>query len=114
MKAFEDAVFFADKRDRGAVPNNHGNETQREPAETRTAIPLRGSRPYIPTRPSISQYTMPELIRLLEWIAADRRLRTDDQIIDEMTAELGFSRRGARIERDLQAAIARWRSERRS
>jgi hypothetical protein len=41
-------------------------------------------------------------------------LRTDDQIIDEMVAKLGFSRRGARIERALQAAIARWRSERRT
>jgi hypothetical protein len=57
---------------------------------------------------------MPEVIRLLEWIALDGRLRTDDQIIDEMIAELGFSRRGARIERALQAAIARWRSERRT
>jgi hypothetical protein len=54
---------------------------------------------------------MPELIRLLEWIASDGHLRTDDQIIDEMIAELGFSRRGARIERALQAAIARWRPE---
>ena len=114
MKAFEDAVFFADKLDRGAVPNDHGNENQREPAETRTAIPLRGPRPSIPTRPSISQYTVPELIRLLEWIASDRQSRTDDQLINEVTAELSFSRRGARIERVLQAAIARWRSDRRT
>ena len=57
---------------------------------------------------------MPELNRLLAWIASDGHLRTDDQIIDEMVAELGFSRRGARIERALQVAIARWRSERRT
>ncbi|HXP44366.1 MAG TPA: hypothetical protein VN833_29230 [Candidatus Acidoferrales bacterium] len=114
MKAFEDAVFFADKLDRGAVPNNHGDRNHREHAETGTATPLRGPRPYIPTRPSISQYTMPELNRLLAWIASDGHLRTDDQIIDEMVAELGFSRRGARIERALQVAIARWRSERRT
>jgi hypothetical protein len=42
---------------------------------------------------------------LLEWIASDRHLRTDDQIIDE--EERAF-------ERALQAAIARWRSERRT
>jgi hypothetical protein len=114
LKAFKDAVVHADKLDRGAVPNNHGNGNHREHADTGTATPRRGPRPYIPTRPSISQYTTPELIRLLEWIALDGHLRTDDQIIDEMIAELGFSRRGARIERALQGAIARWRSERRT
>jgi len=114
MKAFEDAVRFADKQDREAVSNNDGDGNHREHAETGTATPLRGPRPHIPTRPSISQYTMPELSRLLEWITSDGQLRTDDQIIDEMVAELGFSRRGARIERALQAAIARWRSERRT
>jgi hypothetical protein len=114
MKAFEDAVFFADKLDRGAVPNNRGNSHHGEHAETVTATPLRGPRPYISARPSISQYTMPELRRLLEWIASDGHLRTHDQIIDEMVAELGFSRRGARIGRALQDAIARWQSERRT
>jgi hypothetical protein len=36
-------------------------------------------------------------------------LRTDDQIVDEMVAVLGFSRRGVRIERAIQSAIACWR-----
>jgi REase_MTES_1575/AAA domain len=113
MKAFGDAVSFADKLDRGAAPNNHhGNGNHREPVQADSATPHRGFRPYIPTYPSITQYSMPELMRLLEWIASDGQLRTDDQIIDETVAALGFSRRGARIERALQAAIARWRAAR--
>jgi hypothetical protein len=52
---------------------------------------------------------MGELIQLLRWIASDGQLKTDDQIIDEMVAVLGFSRRGARIEKAVQSAIAYWR-----
>jgi len=48
-------------------------------------------------------------IQLLRWIASDGQLRTDDQIVDEMVAVLGFSRRGVRIERAIQSAITLWR-----
>jgi integrase len=59
LKGFEDGIVHADKLDRGAVPNNHGNGNHREHADTSTATPRSGSRPYIPTRPSITQYTTP-------------------------------------------------------
>jgi very-short-patch-repair endonuclease len=114
-KAFQDAVVFADKLDRGAAPNNHhGNGSNQEQAEDGwclEAAPVlqRGSRPCVPVRTSINQYTMGELIQLLRWIASDGQLRTDDQIIDEMVAALGFSRRGARIEKAVQSAITYWR-----
>lgn len=58
-----------------------------------------------PVRTSIAQYTSTELIRLLRWIASDGQLRTDDQIVDEMVAVLGFSRSGVRIERAIHSAI---------
>ena len=35
---------------------------------------------------------------MVEWIESDGRLRTHDEIIDELLPELGFQRRGARIE----------------
>lgn len=112
-KAFDSAVIFADNLDREAVSNNHHNNgSHRGIVESGSGVPRREPRPPIPARPSIVQYTMPELMRLTEWIASDGQLRTDDQIIDEMITALGFSRRGARIERALQTAITRWRGVR--
>ena len=109
IKAYHEAVIFADKLDGGAVTNNHhGNGNGRE-HDTGSAVPQRGPRPYIPVRTSIDQYSMSELIQLLQWISSDSQLRTDDQLIDEMIVALGFSRRGARIDRAVQSAIGYWR-----
>ena len=110
IKAYQGAVDFADRLDRGATPDNdHGNGNSREHASAAPAYLRRGPRPAIPVRTSIAQYTSTELIQLLLWIASDGQLRTDDQIVDEMVAVLGFSRRGVRIERAIQSAITRWR-----
>jgi very-short-patch-repair endonuclease len=108
-RAFEDAVLFADKLDRGALPNNHGNGNHREHADSGTPKHQRGPRPNVPVRTSIDQYSISELAQLLQWISSDGQLRTDDQIMDEMVVALGFSRRGARIERAIQSAVANWR-----
>ena len=110
IKAFENAVLFADKLDRGALPNNnHANGNHREHAGSGTPKHQRGPRPNVPVRTSIDQYSISELAQLLQWISSDGQLRTDDQIMDEMVVALGFSRRGARIERAIQSAIAYWR-----
>lgn len=80
LKAFEEAVQFADRLDREeALSNNHrqNGDSNREQAP---ATPKRGPRPPIPTRTSITQYSQGELIRLLRWLASDGQLRTDDQI----------------------------------
>jgi len=111
-RAFKDAVDFADNLDRGVTPVNHReNGNSREYAAASPAYPSRGPRPPVPVRTSITQYTSSELTQLLRWIASDGQLRTDDQIADEMVAVLGFSRRGVRIERAIQSAIARWRTQ---
>jgi very-short-patch-repair endonuclease len=110
MKAYQEAVGFADKLDRGVANNNHhGNENNRDQGSAISALPRRGPRPSIPVRTSINQYRKEELIHLLRWISSDGQLRTDDQIVDEMVAALGFSRRGTRIEKVLQVAITSWR-----
>jgi very-short-patch-repair endonuclease len=110
MRAYQGAVDFADKLDRGATPDNHhANGNSREHASAAPAYLRKGARPAIPVRTSIAQYTSTELIQLLRWIASDCQLRTDDQLVDEMVAVLGFSRRGVRIERAIQSAITRWR-----
>ena len=106
LKAFRESVEFADKLDGGVVQNNHNNGVHRD---TSSAALRRGPRPPVPVRTSITEYREGELIQLLGWIASDGHLRTDDQIIDEMIATLGFSRRGVRIESAIRSAIARWR-----
>jgi very-short-patch-repair endonuclease len=106
MKAFQEAVQFADRLDRGTAVNNHNGNGSREHLFT---APQRGPRPAIPLRTAIADYSQPELAQLLGWIASDGQLRTDEQIIDEMITALGFSRRGKRIESAIQNVIARWR-----
>jgi very-short-patch-repair endonuclease len=109
-RAFEDAVAFADIVDKGvSASNHHGNGNNRDHTNGGSTERRRGPRPYIPVRTSISQYSTTELVQLLRWIASDGQLRTDDQIIDEMVSALGFSRRGARIEKAVQSAIGYWR-----
>jgi len=106
-KAFREAVEFADKLEGGLVPSNHnGNGNHTEYVST---TPKRDPRPPVPMRASINQYTQDEIIQLLKWVTSDGQLRTNDQIIDEMTALLGFSRRGSRIESVIQCAIDSWR-----
>jgi REase_MTES_1575 len=105
MKAFHEAVQFADKLDRGAVSNNH-NGSSNHNRDTIAAAPRRGPRPPVLVRTSIADYRQTELLQLIKWIASDGQLRTDEQILDEMIATLGFARRGKRIETVILSAIA--------
>jgi hypothetical protein len=61
-------------------------------------------------RTTIADYSQTELLQLLRWIASDGQLRTDEQILDEMVATIGFARRGKRIETAILSAIASLRS----
>ncbi len=58
----------------------------------------------------IDDYTQAELVALIRWLLSDGCLRTDEEILKEMVPELGFKRRGARIDRVVQTAIKRVRS----
>ena len=60
----------------------------------------------ITKRNSIDEYSAAELERLIEWINSDGKLRTNDEIADEMFRALPFARRGNRIEAALRRAIA--------
>jgi metal-responsive CopG/Arc/MetJ family transcriptional regulator len=46
---------------------------------------------------------------MVQWVQSDGRLRTDEEIVDELVDELGFSRRGARIESALRSAVDAYR-----
>ena len=74
--------------------------------------PVRGPRPSVPpNRGSIDKYSAGELVALVRWIASDTLLRTDDELMTEMRTELGFRRRGSRIDAALQRAIHHVRRE---
>jgi hypothetical protein len=67
--------------------------------------PRRGSRPLVPHRDTIQEYSVRELVELVRWIRSDRRLRTHEEIIEEMIDELDFERRGRNIEAAIRRAI---------
>jgi hypothetical protein len=66
---------------------------------------VRTARPAIPLRRNIDEYQLAELIGLIRWVKSDGRLRTDEEILTETIVELGFKRRGARIEERLRIAL---------
>ncbi|MFZ5825125.1 MAG: DNA helicase, partial [Bacillota bacterium] len=106
VAAYEAAVAFADSRAAaGAEP------VTAVAAEPVAAQAVRGAarapRPPVPKRETIGEYSDRELDALVRWVHSDGRLRTDDEIVDELTADLGFARRGKRIEEALRAAIQR-------
>ena len=61
----------------------------------------------IPVRESIGEYTAAELQALLRWVKSDGKLRTNDELAEEMFGALPFARRGSKIEAALRRAIAR-------
>jgi hypothetical protein len=93
-----------------------GDETSVAPA-ARPAAPTapvspssRPPRPDVPPGLDIDEYSPRQLDTLGRWITSDTLLRTDDELLDEMIAEWGFSRRGKNIVAAIAASIARIRS----
>ncbi len=77
------------------------------PSQTQSAAaPTRRPRPPVPRRDNIDNYSDFELVDLISWIRSDGLLRTDEDIMAEMVKELGFSRRGSRINARLRAVLA--------
>ena len=87
------------------------SEEQQEQAEERAQAiespPQRTeTRPLLPSRNSIEYYADYELIELLRWIESDTLLRTDQELKQELTRELGFKRLGSRIDARLTDVIS--------
>ena len=113
VAAYQAAVAHADRSDTsggGSSANSGGpseNGSPRPPdISTVTSANLRRPRPAIPTRSAIDEYRPGELLSLIDWIESDGRLRTDQEVTDEMIKTLGFKRRGARIDEAIRKAIA--------
>jgi hypothetical protein len=116
VAAFEAAVEYADHivapKDKPvqSVPKQNKATQPEQPEPEANPSNQRGQRPNIPLRSKIGDYTQAELIALIRWILSDGCLRTDDEICTEMVRELGFKRRGVRIEEAVRAALKRVRS----
>ncbi len=119
VDAYEAAVKYANQLD---AQNNKPTKPVPQTAqpftfqsltpEINSPTALRGTRPNVPKRSTIDDYTQAELMSLIRWILSDGCLRTDEEILKVMLPELGFKRRGARIDRAVFAAIERLRSSR--
>jgi very-short-patch-repair endonuclease len=107
VQAFQKAVEKSDANRQTAL-----NALPKEAVSTgTTGKPIGGIRssqePPIPIRDSIDEYTGTEMQNLLHWVQSDGRLRTNDELADEMFEALPFSRRGSRIDAAIRRAIAR-------
>jgi very-short-patch-repair endonuclease len=109
VSAYENAVASIDSSKSG--PGGPSYETS---STNSLASPIksraRGVRPYLGQRDTITEYSDWELMSIFDWIESDGRLRTDEEMIDEILPELGFHRRGARIEAVLKSILANRRN----
>jgi hypothetical protein len=118
VAAFQAAVEYANHIDaqskkpaQKAPKQNKVSQSERFERSDVEANPSsqRGQRPNVPQRSKIDEYTQAELIALIRWILSDGCLRTDDEICTEMVRELGFKRRGVRIEEAVRSALKKVR-----
>ena len=65
-----------------------------------------GPMPPIEPGHPISDYTQDQLVALATWIQSDTLLRTEDELVEALMYELGFKRRGKRIEERLRTTVA--------
>ena len=101
VAAWRQAVSDADGGNAATV-----NSNAYAPPIAPPASPIRGPRPDVPpNRGDINKYSPDELVALARWIMSDSLLRTDDELQAEMRSELGFQRKGSRIDAALQSAI---------
>lgn len=109
LAAYENAVASVDDSKRVAevstITESSVNQDE-SPIKPRS----REMRPHISRRDAITEYSEWELMAMIDWIESDGRLRSDEEIIDELLPEFGFHRRGARIEGVLKSALEKHRN----
>jgi len=116
VQAYQAAVEYADQADVRnnqmiQIPLTEMNSSSPElPELAITTGHRRGQRPNVLKCDKIADYRQSELASLIRWILSDGRLRTDEEILREMLPELGFKRRGVRIDEAIFAAIQKVRS----
>ena len=99
LAAYERAVAAAN-----ASNDNSPNSESAEKQNTHKSL-TRMPRPNVRRHDSINGYTQRDILALVDWIESDGRLRTNEEIIEELVPELGFQRRGSRIEEILKSIL---------
>lgn len=77
--------------------------------DVHVAATKRHTRPTLERRSNITDYRLQELVDMIRWIVSDGKLRADDEILAEVVQELGFKRRGARIDAAITQALEHMR-----
>jgi very-short-patch-repair endonuclease len=114
-QAYKEAVLLADKEDEEPAvevsdPPTYDPDLLDVAAPGTGAHTARGRRPAVQKRKSVNAYSLREVVSLVEWIKSDGRLRTDDDLLEEVMNELGFNRRGKKIVDLIMRAIDRTRT----
>lgn len=108
IQAFQRAVKISDqpKPAKPFMPLPVREDASKAPLAVTTTSRIPANAP-IPKRASITDYTSSELRILLAWVKSDGKLRTNDELADEMFAALPFSRRGSKIDAILRRTIGK-------
>ena len=109
LAAYEEAFQCLDSPDREDPPSRTATEklgqTEGRPEEPAPSI-ARDKRPSAIRGQPIQEYSQKNLVDLVRWIESDTLLRTEEQLLVDLMNELGFQRRGTRIEATLREAIS--------
>lgn len=106
LETFERAVREADNDPQQRVTDSNRNAHAETPAlPIATAARARRRKPLTVPGRSIDEYSAKDLHHLVEWVLSDGGLATDDEIITELTKELGFQLQGNRIVARLKDVI---------
>jgi very-short-patch-repair endonuclease len=109
LAAYESAVASVDDS-RAVAEISMITESSVNRVESPLKPRSRHARPHISRREAITEYSEGELMAMIDWIESDGRLRSDEEIIDELLPEFGFHRRGVRIEGVLKHALGEHRN----
>jgi hypothetical protein len=62
-------------------------------------------RPVIAPGAPISEYSRPQLVKIVRWILSDGLLRTDEELLRETSQAMGYKRIGSKIRDTLTSAV---------
>jgi hypothetical protein len=110
MASYAEAIQAADARqyadDANAKPEAMpAREPDLDEESSDKSAPAREPRPDIPRGQPIGYYVQTQLVALVRWINSDGLMRTDEEVMEELRADLGFQRVGSRMREVFQTAI---------
>jgi very-short-patch-repair endonuclease len=114
LDAYEEAVTRADEED-GLIPRdltppqpNDGSADSGGTEAVKVHVTSNAQREgRVPVEPgyTIDSYSLPELVRVVQWVESDGLLRTEDELLDQVMSALWFERRGKKIVAAITDAI---------